>query len=83
VVQLSNRFLMQSQLGDGSCFVTSRAIPLQPHFESGFPRERDQFISAAATNWATMALSLAIRPSDFTFVSFVFFVSLVLLLYPE
>jgi hypothetical protein len=49
VVQRGNRFLMQSQLGDGSWFVTSRAIPLQPHFESGFPHGRDQFISAAAT----------------------------------
>jgi hypothetical protein len=61
MVQRGNRFLMQSQLGDGSWFVTSRAIPLQPHFESGFPHGRDQFISAAATNWATMALSLAIK----------------------
>jgi len=52
---------MQSQLGDGSWFVTSRAIPLQLHFESGFPHEGDQFISATATNWATITLSLAIN----------------------
>jgi squalene cyclase len=62
VVRRGVHFLMQTQLGDGSWFVKSRAIPLQPHFESGFPHGRDQFISAAATNWATMALSLAIKP---------------------
>jgi ankyrin repeat protein len=61
VVQRGVRFLIQRQLADGSWFVKSRAIPLQPHFESGFPHGRDQFISAAATNWATMALSWAIE----------------------
>jgi hypothetical protein len=61
VVQRGVRFLMQTPLGDGSWFVKARALPLQPHFESGFPHGRDQFISAAATNWATMALSLAIK----------------------
>ena len=30
--------------------------PVQAYFESGFPHGKDQFISAAATNWATMAL---------------------------
>ena len=50
------RFLLDTQLGDGSWFVRSRAIPIQPYFESGFPHGHDQFISAAATNWATMAL---------------------------
>ncbi len=51
-------FLMKTQLEDGSWFVRSRAIPLQPYFESGFPHGRDQWISAAATNWASMALTL-------------------------
>jgi hypothetical protein len=54
-------FLMKTQLADGSWFVTSRAIAIQPFFESGFPHGHDQFISAAATNWATMALAAAIR----------------------
>jgi ankyrin repeat protein len=49
-------FLVKTQHADGSWFVRSRAIPLQPHFESGFPYGRDQFISAAATNWAAQAL---------------------------
>ena len=51
------QFLMKNQLGDGSWFVKSRAALIQPYFESGFPHGRDQFISAAATNWATMALA--------------------------
>ena len=50
------QFLLDTQLEDGSWFVRSRAIPIQPYFESGFPHGRDQFISAAATNWAAMAL---------------------------
>ncbi len=53
------QFLLRTQFADGSWFVKSRAIPLQPHFESGFPFGRDQFISAAATNWAARALALA------------------------
>jgi hypothetical protein len=52
-------FLRRTQLVDGSWYVPSRAIPIQPYFESGFPHGRDQFISAAATNWAAMALAYA------------------------
>ncbi len=54
-------FLLKTQYADGSWFVRSRALPLQPHFESGFPYGHDQFISAAATNWATQALIAAAR----------------------
>ena len=50
------RFLLNSQLEDGSWYVQSRALPVQPYFDSGFPHGHDQFISAAATNWAAMAL---------------------------
>lgn len=49
-------YLKSTQLEDGSWHVRSRAIPFQPYFESGFPHGKDQWISAAATNWATMAL---------------------------
>jgi ankyrin repeat protein len=49
-------FLLSTQLEDGSWYVRTRAIPIQPHFESGFPHGRDQWISIAATNWAVMAL---------------------------
>ncbi len=52
------QYLLRTQFADGSWYVRTRAIPIQPHFESGFPYGRDQFISAAATNWATMALLL-------------------------
>jgi ankyrin repeat protein len=55
------QFLLNSQLEDGSWYVKSRALPIQPFFESGFPHGHDQWISAAATNWATMALAHAAR----------------------
>jgi ankyrin repeat protein len=55
------RFLLDTQLDDGSWYVRSRAIPIQPYFDSEFPHGKDQFISAAATNWATMALTGAVR----------------------
>jgi ankyrin repeat protein len=53
-------YLLNTQLADGSWFVRSRAIAIQPFFDSGFPHGRDQYISAAATNWATIALAAAI-----------------------
>ena len=53
------QFLLNTQFADGSWFVKSRAIPLQPPLEIGSPHGRDQWISAAGTNWATMALARA------------------------
>jgi Ankyrin repeats (3 copies)/Squalene-hopene cyclase C-terminal domain/Prenyltransferase and squalene oxidase repeat len=53
------QFLLKNQLEDGSWYVKSRAAGLQPYFESGFPHGVDQWISAAGTSWATMALTLA------------------------
>ena len=50
-------FLLKTQLEDGSWYVKSRAIPFQPFFESGFPHGHDQWVSMAASNWATMALA--------------------------
>jgi len=55
------QFLLRTQLADGSWFVRSRALPIQPYFESGFPHGRSQFISAAATGWATSALARAVE----------------------
>jgi hypothetical protein len=52
-------FLLKTQLEDGSWYVRSRAVPLQPYFEGGFPHGNDQWISAAATNWAAMAMALS------------------------
>jgi ankyrin repeat protein len=58
------QFLLNTQFEDGSWFVKTRAIALQPLFEIGFPHGRDQWISAAGTNWAAMALARAyIKPS--------------------
>jgi len=60
------RFLLDSQLEDGSWYVQSRSIPFQPAFESGFPHGPDQWVSAAATNWAVLALVPAhnMKPSS-------------------
>jgi len=53
-------YLLQTQREDGSWFVQSRGFGFQPYREYGFPHGRSQFISAAATSWAVMALSPAI-----------------------
>jgi hypothetical protein len=52
-------FLIKTQLDDGSWYVKSRSNPFQAYFESGFPHAKDQFISIAASSWATAALVLA------------------------
>jgi squalene cyclase len=54
-------FLLRTQIEDGSWIVESRAVPIQAYFESGFPYGVNQWISAAATGWATTALALAER----------------------
>ena len=54
-------FLLKTQYEDGSWKVKSRSIPFVPFVQNGFPHEKDQFISAAGTNWATMALTLAVK----------------------
>ena len=54
-------FLLKTQHEDGSWKVKSRSFPFVPFVENGFPHEKDQFISAAGTNWATMALILAVN----------------------
>lgn len=54
------RFLLNDQLDDGSWFVQSRSKPFQPYFESGYPHGNDQFISIAASGWATLAMLLAL-----------------------
>jgi hypothetical protein len=38
--------------------------PFQPYFESGYPYGSDQWISAAAAAYATMALSAAVEPAQ-------------------
>jgi cytochrome c551/c552 len=63
------RFLLNTQFEDGSWFVQSRTFPFQKPFESGFPHGRNQWISAPATAWAAMALTLAIDPAEATLPS--------------
>ncbi len=53
------RILLTSQLEDGSWHVRTRAMAFQPYFDAGFPHGYDQWISAAGTSWATLALSQA------------------------
>ena len=55
-------FLLRTRFDDGSWFVSSRSYPFQPHFDGGFPHGKDQWISAGATAFATMALALAVEP---------------------
>jgi hypothetical protein len=52
-------FLLKNQQEDGTWLVHSRSKPFQTYFESGFPHGKDQFISMAASGWATTALALA------------------------
>lgn len=56
-VQRGLRFLLRTQLPDGTWHVRRRAFPFQPTMDSGFPHGRDSWISAAATSWAVMALA--------------------------
>ena len=57
-------WLLKDQKDDGSWHVVSRSKPFQKYFETGFPHKKDQFISAAASSWATVALALAVEKSE-------------------
>lgn len=59
VYQKGVDYLLSTQAADGTWHVKSRAVWVQPYFESGFPYGRDQFISTAGTAWASMALAAA------------------------
>jgi hypothetical protein len=56
-------WLLSHQQKDGSWYVQTRALAFQPWFDAGFPHGHDQWISTAGTNWATMALTLALPES--------------------
>jgi len=58
------QYLLSTQYPDGSWHVRSRAAGFQPYFQSGFPFEHDQWISAAATAWAAEALARSIESSS-------------------
>jgi squalene cyclase len=55
------QYLLSTQYPDGSWHVRSRAVGFQPYFQSGFPFEHDQWISAAATGWAAEAIARSIE----------------------
>ena len=50
-------FLLGTQYQDGTWLVKTHSFPLQRYFESGFPFGRHQWISAAATSWAALAIA--------------------------
>ena len=50
-------YLLRTQLPDGTWHVRTRSNPVQELKESGFPHGRDQWISAAGTSWAALALA--------------------------
>jgi hypothetical protein len=49
--------LLDTQFPDGSWYVRSRVVKLQPYFQSAFPYDHDQWISNSATAYAVMALA--------------------------
>jgi ankyrin repeat protein len=56
VYQKGVQWLLRNQLADGSWFAPTRAVPVQPHTFESFPNGWHQFVSDAASSWATMAL---------------------------
>jgi hypothetical protein len=50
------QYLLKTQQEDGSWYVKTRAMAFQPYFDAGFPHAFDQWISAAGSSWATLAL---------------------------
>ena len=60
VFQKGVQFLLKSQQADGTWYVRTRALGFQPWFDAGFPHGHDQWMSAAGTNWAALALTLAL-----------------------
>jgi ankyrin repeat protein len=58
--QRAIQFLLGTQQEDGSWHTKTRALGFQPFFDAGFPHGYDQWMSAAGTSWAAMALMLAL-----------------------
>ncbi|GAA4746099.1 hypothetical protein GCM10023229_27660 [Flavisolibacter ginsenosidimutans] len=50
-------YLLKTQESSGAWIVMTRSNPIQPYLNADFPPyDENQFISAAASNWATLAL---------------------------
>ena len=61
VYQNGINYLLKTQDESGAWIVATRSYPIQPFFNSDFPPyDENQFISATATNWAAMALLIAL-----------------------
>lgn len=58
-------FLLRTQFADGSWLVKTRTWAFQAHFSTGFPHGKDQWISAAATAYAAMALMTGMEGGEF------------------
>ncbi len=54
------KFLLNTQLEDGSWYTKTRALGFQPFFDANFPHGYDQWVSAAGTSWAAIALTLSL-----------------------
>jgi len=60
--QAGLKFLLRTQAPDGTWHVRTRSLEFQPYFESGYPYQHDQWISAAGTAYATLAIAAAVEP---------------------
>lgn len=58
--QAGLRYLLTTQDRTGAWHVRNRTAPVQPFFGSGFPFDRDQFISISGTSWTVYALLRAV-----------------------
>ncbi len=57
VYQKGLNYLLKTQDENGAWFIATRSFPIQPYVDSDFPPyDNNQFISAAGSNWAVMAL---------------------------
>ena len=63
-IEVGIAFLLNQQRDDGSWLVETRAKPVQVFFDNGDPHGKSQFISIAATGWATAALARVKRLRD-------------------
>lgn len=67
--QAGLNYLLSTQATDGTWHVKTRSLPLQPYFETGYPYDHDQWISAAGAAYATLAISAALDTTSSTQVA--------------
>jgi len=61
IYQKGLNYLLKTQDPSGAWILSTRSYPIQPFINSDFPPyDENQFISATATNWATMVLMIAL-----------------------